>query len=52
MDYKEMMNSPLLWAVCAFALSTVIIQAVIFTRKALKVGKEMILEKCKKIFYK
>lgn len=41
MDYKEMMNSPLLWAVCAFALSTVIIQAVIFTRKALKVGKEI-----------
>ena len=41
MDYMKMANSPLMWIVCAIALFTVVIQAVMFTRKALSVGKQI-----------
>lgn len=41
MNYMVYANSPIMWITCGIAVSTVAIQAIIFTRKALIVGKKM-----------
>lgn len=41
MDYLEIANSPVMWAACIPAIVLVLVQAAMFTKKAMKDGKRM-----------
>lgn len=41
MDYLEIANSPVMWAACTPAIVLVLVQAAMFTKKAMKDGKRM-----------
>lgn len=41
MNYLDIANSPLVWGTCGIAVMTVLVQAAIFTKKALTVGTKM-----------
>ena len=45
MSYLEVANHPLVWLTCGIAVMTVFIQAFVFMKKALSVGKKMGMEK-------
>jgi len=41
MNYLDVATSPILWITCGIAVMTVVVQAVVFMRKALSTGKKM-----------
>lgn len=45
MDYMKVANSPLMWIIAGSAVSMVLIQALIFTKRALKTAKEIGVER-------